>query len=158
MNTMSVLCDIRFLRLRDNCFVGLPLYVHVVRLIVWRTVGLRVVDAHVLKPFCLFDEVEGKIVFSSENVMFLFVEVPPRGVVPMHSHRHEQMGVCLKGKAEVRSETEKATVMEGMFYWFKPNEKHSVTSLIDEPRLFIDVFNPPREDYLEKAKDALKKA
>jgi len=113
---------------------------------------LKVVDAHVLKPFRLFGNIDGKIVFSSENVMFLFVEVPPRGVVPMHSHRHEQMGTCLKGRAELRSETEKATVTEGMFYWCKPNEKHSVISLIDEPSLFLDVFNPPREDYLEKAK------
>ena len=115
---------------------------------------MKVVDACVLKPFRLFCESEGKIVFSSENVMFLFVTVPPRAEVPMHSHRHEQMGVCLKGKAELRTETEKATVTEGMFYWFKPNEKHSVISLVDKPSLFLDVFNPPREDYLEKVKNA----
>jgi len=150
MKTHSVLCD--------NCFVGLALYVHVICLIFWRTVGLKVVDARFLKPFRLFGEVDGKIVFSSEKVMFLFVEIPPTGVVPMHSHRHEQMGICLKGKAELRSETKKATVEEGMFYWFKPNEKHSVVSLVDEPSLFLDVFNLPREDYLEKAKETLPKA
>ena len=115
---------------------------------------LKVVDACVLKPFSLFSGVEGRIVFSSENVMFLHVTVPPRAVVPMHSHRHEQMGVCLRGKAELRTETDKAVVTEGMFYWFKPNEKHSVISLSDEPSLFLDVFNPPREDYLEKVKSA----
>lgn len=115
---------------------------------------MKVVDARVLKPFHLFCESEGKIVFSSENVMFLLVEIPHRAEVPMHSHRHEQMGVCLKGRAEIRTETEKATVTEGMFYWFKPNEKHSVASLADEPSLFLDVFNPTREDYLEKAKSA----
>jgi quercetin dioxygenase-like cupin family protein len=60
------------------------------------------------------------------------------------------MGICLKGKAELRSETDKAVVSKGMFYWFKPDERHSVISLIDEPCLFLDVFNPPREDYLEK--------
>jgi quercetin dioxygenase-like cupin family protein len=114
---------------------------------------LKVVDVRFLKPFRLFCESEGKIVFSSENVMFLYVAVPPKAEVPMHSHRHEQMGLCLKGKAELRTETEKATVTEGMFYWFKPNEKHSVVSLVDEPSLFLDVFNPPREDYLEKAKN-----
>jgi len=76
---------------------------------------LKVVDARFLKPFRLFGEVDGKIVFTSENVMFLFVEVPPRGVVPMHSHRHEQMGICLKGKAEINSETEKATSWKACF-------------------------------------------
>jgi quercetin dioxygenase-like cupin family protein len=136
----------------NDGFIGLVLYVGVVCLGVWRISGLKVVDVRVLKPFRLFCESEGKIVFSSENVMFLYVTVPPRAEVPMHSHRHEQMGVCLKGKAELRTETEKATVTEGTFYWFKPNEKHSVVSLADEPSLFLDVFNPPREDYLEKAK------
>jgi len=114
---------------------------------------LVVVDARVLKPLSLFSGVEGRIVFSSENVMFLRVTIPPRAVVPMHSHRHEQMGICLRGKAELRTETDKAVVTEGMFYWFKPNERHSVVSLSDEPSLFLDVFNPPREDYLEKAKN-----
>jgi quercetin dioxygenase-like cupin family protein len=119
---------------------------------------LEIVDARVLKPLSLFSGVEGRIVFSSENVMFLHVAIPPKAVVPMHSHRHEQMGICLRGKAELRTETGKTIVTEGMFYWFKPNEKHSVISLSDEPSLFLDVFNPPREDYLEKAKDVKSKS
>jgi len=114
---------------------------------------MKVVDVRVLKPFRLFCGSEGKIVFSSEKVMLLFVTIPARAEVPVHSHRHEQMGICLKGKAEFRTETEKSTVTEGMLYWFKPDEKHSVASLTDEPSLFLDVFNPPREDYLEKAKN-----
>ena len=105
-----------------------------------------------LRDFPIFEDVLGRIVFSSDRVMFLLVKIPPRGTVPEHSHPHEQMGVCLKGKAEFRIEGKKKIICEEMFYWIKPCEKHSVESLIDEPSLFLDVFNPPREDYIEKAK------
>jgi len=113
---------------------------------------MKVVKSTDLEEFTLFGEIVAKMIFSSDKVMFLLARIPPRGIVPEHSHPHEQMGVCLKGKAEFKSEEEKKTVEEGMFYWIEPWEKHSVTSLVDEPSLFLDVFNPPREDYLEKAK------
>ncbi|MCD6504046.1 cupin domain-containing protein [Candidatus Bathyarchaeota archaeon] len=112
---------------------------------------MKVVKREDSVGFHIFDGILGRIIFNSENVMFLLVEIEPRGVVPEHSHPHEQMGVCLKGKAEFRSGEESVIVDEGTFYWIKPGEKHSVVSLVDEVSLFLDVFNPPREDYLEKA-------
>jgi quercetin dioxygenase-like cupin family protein len=111
---------------------------------------MRVVKSKDLKPFPIFNEILGKIVFNSDKVMFLLVEIPPRGIVPEHSHTHEQMGLCLKGKAEFISGKEKRLVDEGMFYWITPEEKHGVISLTDEPCLFLDVFNPSREDYIEQ--------
>jgi len=114
---------------------------------------MKIVEQSELRETPLFKDVTGKIVFSSDNVMFLLVKIPARGNVPEHSHPHEQMGICLRGKAEFRSDTQKTIVEEGMFYWIKPGEKHSVTSLIDEPSLFLDVFNPPREDYIKKNKE-----
>ncbi len=116
---------------------------------------MQIVKSSEIKEFPLFGEVNGRIVFSSDRMMFLFVELPPKGVVPEHSHPHEQMGLCLKGRAEFRSEQERAVVEEGMFYWVKPGEKHCVLSLCDKPCMFLDVFNPPREDYLEKAKKTI---
>jgi len=113
---------------------------------------MKVVKADDLKEFPLFDGVLGRIVFSSDNVMFLLARILPRGKVPEHSHPHEQMGVCLKGKAELRSDGEKKVVDEGTFYWIEPGEKHSVVSLTDEPSLFLDVFNPPRQDYIKMAR------
>jgi len=113
---------------------------------------MKIVKSADLKEFVLFGDISAGIVFTSDKVMFLLARVPPRGIVPEHSHPHEQMGVCLKGKAEFRAGGEKKTVEEGMFYWIEPWEKHSVTSLVEEPSLFLDVFNPPREDYIEKAK------
>jgi quercetin dioxygenase-like cupin family protein len=113
---------------------------------------MKIVSKKELLEFPIFSNVLGSIVFSSNTVMFLLVRIPPYGVVPEHNHTHEQMGICLKGKAEFRSEKGRAIVEEGMFYWIKPRETHSVTSLVDEPSLFLDVFNPPREDYIQKSR------
>jgi len=113
---------------------------------------VKIVKKEEAARFHIFNGILGRIIFSSENVMFLLVEIEPRGVVPEHSHPHEQMGICLKGKAEFRSGEESVIVDEGTFYWIKPGEKHSVRSLVDEISVFLDVFNPPREDYLEKVK------
>lgn len=113
---------------------------------------MEIVDPDSVNRFPLVNKVEGRIVLNGERMMFLVVELPPRGVVPEHSHPHEQMGLCLKGRAEFRTGSEQAIVEEGMFYRFRPGEKHSVTSLVDSQSLFLDVFSPPREDYLEKAR------
>ncbi|MEM2094927.1 MAG: cupin domain-containing protein [Candidatus Bathyarchaeia archaeon] len=115
---------------------------------------MEIVNPSSVKRFTLLNQVEGRIVLNGDRMMFLLVELPPRGVVPEHSHPHEQMGLCLKGKAEFRTDSEQAIVEEGMFYRFRSGEKHSVISLVDGPSLFLDVFSPPREDYLEKARQA----
>lgn len=112
---------------------------------------MEVLDRNDLKEFELVDGVTGKIVFSSENMMFLLVKIPPKGKVLEHSHPHEQMGICLSGKAKFRSGENERIVEEGMYYWIKSEEKHAVISLVDEDSFFLDVFSPPREDYLEKA-------
>lgn len=113
---------------------------------------MKVVDVSDLVEFSLFDSVKGKMVFTSDKVMFMLVTILSKGVVPEHSHPHEQMGVCLKGKALFKSE-KSHIVEEGIFYWIAPGEKHSVISLVDESSVFIDVFNSPREDYLVRIKE-----
>jgi quercetin dioxygenase-like cupin family protein len=116
-----------------------------------RTIEVKVVDRDDSPVVRIFNGVAGRIVFSSERLMFLLVEIAPRGQVPMHRHPHEQMGLCLKGRAAFSSETDTTVVEEGTFYRIPPGETHSVVSLADEPSLFLDVFAPPREDYLMKA-------
>lgn len=101
------------------------------------------------KKLDVFEEIKSEIIFSSGRMMFLLVDMKPGQIVPEHRHPHEQMGICLKGKAEFISGENKILVEAGMFYWIKPNETHSVKVI--EESTFLDVFSPPREDYLEKA-------
>ncbi len=97
----------------------------------------------------IFGEIESEILFSSERMMFLLINMKAGELVPEHTHPNEQMGICLKGKAEFISGEKRVLIEAGMFYWIKPNEPHSVRAL--EESTFLDVFSPPREDYLEKA-------
>ncbi len=101
------------------------------------------------KKLNIFKEIESEIIFSGEKIMFLLVNLKAGQVVPEHRHIHEQMGTCLKGKAEFISGEKKFLVDVGTFYWMKPNELHSVKVL--EESILLDVFSPPREDFLEKA-------
>ena len=111
--------------------------------------GMKVLKAGEGKKLDVFKEIRSEIIFSSRRLMFLLVDMKPGQVVPEHRHPHEQMGICLKGKAEFISGENKFLVEAAMFYWIKPNEPHSVEVI--EESTFLDVFSPPREDYLEKA-------
>lgn len=108
---------------------------------------MKVTKAGKGKTFHIFNDIIGEILFSSEKTMFLLVNLKAGQVVPEHKHPHEQMGVCLKGKAEIAVEGEKFLVDSGSFYWMKPNEFHKTNVL--ETSTFLDVFSPPREDYLK---------
>ncbi len=113
---------------------------------------MQVVNSDDVKRFLLFEKIWGKILLSGDKMMFLQVEIEPGGVVQEHTHPHEQMGVCLEGRVEFKSGDVVKVVEPGMVYWFKSNEKHSAKVLGDKRGLLLEVFSPPREDYLKKIK------
>jgi len=43
--------------------------------------------------FEAFPGVIGKVLFGGKNLMFFLVEIKGAGIVPEHSHPHEQMGI-----------------------------------------------------------------
>lgn len=102
--------------------------------------------------FEAFPGVTGKILFGGKNLMFLLVEIKGAGIVPEHSHPHEQMGICLSGRAEFRAGGQTAIVGAGTAYWLRSNEAHSVRVVGEGGATFLDVFSPPREDYVQRAK------
>jgi len=111
---------------------------------------LKVVELKEGLEIPFFKGVTGKILLWSERLMFFLVEIEVGEVVPEHSHPHEQMGICLRGEAEFWRTGESVVVREGMAYFIPSNEKHGVKVTGTEKGLFLDVFSPPREDYLEK--------
>jgi len=62
------------------------------------------------------------------------------------------MGICLAGEAEFTCNRKKKTVRRGMAYRLEPNEEHEVRVKGTENGLFLDVFSPPRPEYLKKQK------
>jgi len=93
-----------------------------------------------------------RVLLSSERMTLFLIEIPPGEKVPAHSHPHEQMGICLNGEAQFISGKEKKIVHKGMVYKIGPNEMHEVQVIGSEKGLFLDIFSPPRTEYLSKQK------
>lgn len=82
--------------------------------------------------------------------MVILVEIEPNGFIPEHSHPNEQMGICLRGKAEFKFNGKKQIINPGIVYYFPPNETHSIKLIGNEVGVFLDIFSPPHEEYLKK--------
>jgi quercetin dioxygenase-like cupin family protein len=69
-------------------------------------------------------------------------------VVPLHTHEHEQAGYVVRGRVifEIGGETRELRAGDG--YLAGSNVPHAVTAL--EPSVAIDIFSPPRMEYLER--------
>jgi len=104
------------------------------------------------KKFSVAAGITNRILITGERMMFLHIEMEPGSVVPLHSHPHEQMGICLKGRVEFQTEDKPVVVEQNMTYVFRGNEKHGAKPLDKEGATLLEAFSPPREDYLAKFK------
>lgn len=84
-----------------------------------------------------------------EHVMLSFVRFAYAGaLVPEHSHPHEQLGIGLEGEFELTIGGETRVIRPGDAYWIPGGVPHSARS-VGGPARALDVFHPPREDYME---------
>jgi quercetin dioxygenase-like cupin family protein len=111
---------------------------------------METVEYGELPKYEIIPNVQGRVLLNSEQMTFFLVEIPPGESVPMHSHHHEQMGICLAGEAEFIGRNEKRIIRKGMVYRLAPNEEHEVRTIGPEKGVFIDVFCPPRTEYVAK--------
>jgi len=86
-----------------------------------------------------------------ENLMITRYEVKAGAEFEAHSHPEEQMGYVIQGRVEFFvGENEERHVFEaGTFFHFAPNERHR--SRVLEDAMVIDVFSPPRPEYVPEA-------
>ena len=68
-------------------------------------------------------------------------------VVPTHKHPNEQIGYLIKGKMILKIGSKEYEVEEGDSWCIEENIEHSAKALEDS--VAIEVFSPPRKDYLE---------
>jgi quercetin dioxygenase-like cupin family protein len=66
--------------------------------------------------------------------------------IPGHRHPHEQIGFLEKGRFRMIIGDKEYTLDEGDGYWIEPDVDHSVEVL--EDAIAIDVFAPPRQDFM----------
>ncbi|MEM2004563.1 MAG: cupin domain-containing protein [Zestosphaera sp.] len=89
------------------------------------------------------------ILVYGSNLMVVYFEVDEGSRVPMHSHVHEQAGYILKGRMVFRTPEGEVTVGEGESYIFKSNEPHEAYNPGPGKAVVLEIFSPPREDFLK---------
>lgn len=87
---------------------------------------------------------------AGKNVLLSFIEQPPGATFPLHRHPSEQILIMLEGSEEHIVEGETFLMKAGDVCIHPPNAEHGGRT----PTGFkgIDIFSPPREDYLELMK------
>jgi len=101
-----------------------------------------------IKSFELAPGVAGRPLFG-EGAMLNVIEFEPGAVVPLHSHPHEQLGIVLRGM--------QALVVDGEPHELGPLEGYVLPGGVEhsaycgpEGALVVDIFQPVREDYLDR--------
>ncbi len=76
----------------------------------------------------------------------------PGHTVPIHSHKHEQIGMVYMGQAKLRIGDEERIVKQGDFFRIPGGTPHGDTCIGDKPFIMLDIFYPVRKDFLKKFK------
>ena len=82
-----------------------------------------------------------------ERVMVCRLRIAPRTVTPVHSHPHEQITLVEQGPVEFTIDGQTRIVQTGDVLVFPSHIRHGAT-MLDEEVVLIDIFSPPREDFL----------
>jgi quercetin dioxygenase-like cupin family protein len=108
----------------------------------------RFVQLDGVRGFELAAGVRGRPLFG-EGAMLNLIEFEPGATVPLHSHPHEQLGLVLRGM--------QALVVDGEPHELGPMEAYVIPGGVEhsaycgpDGALVVDIFQPVREDYLER--------
>lgn len=97
----------------------------------------------------LNNKISRKLV-TSDRMMVAHVYIEKDGIVPKHSHHNEQITYVLEGALKFllgEDQDEEVFVRSGEVLVIPSNLPHSALAL--EDTLDVDIFNPPREDWLD---------
>jgi len=83
-----------------------------------------------------------------ENVMIARVLLKKGCVVPLHSHHNEQVTYILEGALKFVLKDREVIVRAGEVLCIPPNLPHEAIAM--EDTVDLDIFTPPREDWIAK--------
>ena len=83
---------------------------------------------------------------SGEKIMIVELTLAKGGIVAEHSHPHEQMTHVLSGRLEFDVQGKKRVLGQAEGAHVPPNVPHGAVAL--EDTVTLEVFSPPREDFL----------
>ena len=103
------------------------------------------------------DQLDRRLI-TGEQVMLTHVYLKKGCIVPQHNHHNEQMTYILEGAIRFwigDDESEVIDVRAGEVLHIPSMVKHKAEAL--EDTVDVDVFSPPRQDWLDKTDDYLRK-
>ncbi|HEX6627391.1 MAG TPA: cupin domain-containing protein [Gemmatimonadaceae bacterium] len=95
---------------------------------------------------------------TGERMMLAHVYLKKGCIVPKHSHENEQLTYILEGALKFwigEDQKEEIVVSAGEVLLIPSNIPHKAEAL--EETLDVDVFSPPRQDWLKKTDDYLRR-
>ena len=95
---------------------------------------------------------------TGDRIMISHVYLKKGSIVPRHSHENEQITYILEGGLRFwigPDESQVIDVLAGEVLHIPSMVQHKAEAL--EDTLDVDVFSPPREDWLNKTDDYLRK-
>ncbi|CAN5185517.1 cupin domain-containing protein [soil metagenome] len=99
------------------------------------------------------DQLERRLI-TGKRMMLAHVYLDKGCVVPKHSHENEQLTYILEGALRFRigdDGAEEIDVRAGEVLHIPSNVPHEALAL--EDTLDVDVFSPPRQDWLDRTAD-----
>ncbi|TMD51148.1 MAG: cupin domain-containing protein [Chloroflexi bacterium] len=102
----------------------------------------------------LVEGIDARFVTGS-RIMFSFVHLAPGAIMPDHHHPHEQLGYVLEGSMVLNMAGDERNLQPGDAYTIPGGITHRA---VGGPNgcLVLDAFSPPREEYLERARQGAK--
>lgn len=103
------------------------------------------------------DMLERRLI-TGDRMMLAHVYLKKGCIVPKHSHDNEQLTYVLEGALKFwvgEDEAEEITVRAGEVLLIPSRVPHKAEAL--EETLDVDIFSPPRQDWLDKKDDYLRR-
>lgn len=105
------------------------------------------VNHDAVSPNVLSESVRRKVLGTGGALMMVEVAFAKGGVGDVHAHEaHEQVSYVVRGRFEVMVGGEKRILAAGDSFYAGLHVPHGVVAL--EDGVLLDVFTPPREDFL----------
>lgn len=98
------------------------------------------------------DHVRRRTIALGERLHQIYVILQPGARLPEHTHVHEQIATCVRGRLRLIVAGKAVEAGPGESIHLPSNIPHSAE--VDEETHVIDTFSPPREDMLEKDRAA----
>jgi quercetin dioxygenase-like cupin family protein len=104
----------------------------------------------------LSDVLERRLI-TGDRMMLAHVYLKKGAIVPRHSHENEQITYILEGGLRFwigSDESQVIDVLAGEVLHIPSHVPHKAEALVDT--LDVDIFSPPRQDWLDKTDDYLR--